>query len=98
MPSKKLPAIHPGEVLSKDFLDPLQVSQYRLATEIGVPPRRINEIIHGIRGISADTALRLEKYFGASATFWMNLQTRYELEVERDQLGSRLEREIQAFA
>ena len=98
MPSKKLPAIHPGEVLSKEFLDPLQVSQYRLATEIGVPPRRINEIIHGIRGISADTALRLEKYFGASATFWMNLQTRYELEVERDQLGSRLEREIQAFA
>ncbi|MEN9558139.1 MAG: hypothetical protein RL141_508 [Candidatus Parcubacteria bacterium] len=98
MPSTKILPIHPGEILQEEFLTPLQVSQYRLATDIGVPPRRINEIVHGVRGVSADTALRLEKYFGASAAFWMNLQARYELEVQRDHLGSRLEREILAFA
>ena len=79
--------IHPGEVLMEDFLIPLGVTQHRLAVEIAVPPRRINEIVHGKRGISADTALRLAKYFGTSERFWINLQSRYDLENERDQLG-----------
>jgi antitoxin HigA-1 len=83
--------IHPGEVLMKDFLIPLWVTQHRVAVEIAVPPRRINEIVHGKRGISADTALRLAKYFGTSERFWINLQSRYDLENQRNQLGSVLD-------
>ena len=79
--------IHPGEVLMADFLEPLGVTQHHVAVSIGVPPRRINEIVHGKRRISADTALRLAKYFGTSERFWINLQARFDLEVERDQLG-----------
>jgi addiction module HigA family antidote len=79
--------IHPGEVLFEEFLVPLGVTQHRLAVAIGVPPRRINEIVHGKRRISADTALRLSKFFGTSDRFWINLQSRYDLEVERDHLG-----------
>jgi addiction module HigA family antidote len=84
--------IHPGEVLLEDFLEPLGVTQHRLATSIGVPPRRINEIVHGKRRITADTALRLSRFFGTTDRFWLNLQTRFDLEVEKDHLGSTLER------
>ena len=84
--------IHPGEILMEEFLEPLQVSQNRLAVAIGVPPRRINEIVHGTRRITADTALRLARYFGTTDRFWLNLQTRYDLEVEKDNLGSTLDR------
>src|SRR3989440_6239452 len=98
MPRRKLPPIHPGEILLEEFLTPLGVSQYRLAKETSVPPRRINEIVRGLRSVSADTALRLSRYFGTSERFWLNLQTRYDLEVEKDKLGSRLDREVKAFA
>ena len=94
MQARKLPPVHPGEVLREEFLAPLEISQYRLAKDISVPPRRINEIVHGKRGISADTALRLSRYFGTSERFWFNLQTGYDLEVERDRLGDRLETEV----
>ena len=90
--------IHPGEVLLEDFLLPMGLSQYRLAKDVSVPPRRINEIVHGKRGISADTALRLARYFGTSDLFWLNLQTHYELEVEKDRLGTRLDVEVQPLA
>ena len=90
----KLAPVHPGEVLLEDFLKPLAVSQYRLAREVSVPPRRINEIVHGARAVSADTALRLGRYFGTSARFWLNLQAQHDLDVERDRLGDRLEREV----
>ena len=93
-----LPPIHPGEILIEEFLQPMNISQYRLAKDIGVPARRINEIVHGKRGISADTALRLSRYFGLSERFWMNLQTRYELEVEKDRLKGRLEQEVKVLA
>jgi antitoxin HigA-1 len=83
--------IHPGEVLSEEFLEPLRVTQHRLAVSIGVPPRRINEIVHGKRRISADTALRLARYFGTTDRFWLNLQTRFDLEVEKDHLGAALD-------
>jgi antitoxin HigA-1 len=83
--------IHPGEVLLEEFLEPLGVTQHRLAVSIGVPPRRINEIVHGKRRITADTALRLARYFGTSDRFWLNLQTRYDLEVEKGHLGDKLE-------
>ena len=83
--------IHPGEVLLEEFLEPLDVTQHRLAVSIGVPPRRINEIVHGKRRITADTALRLARYFGTTDRFWLNLQTRYDLEVERDRLAGALE-------
>ena len=86
-----LTPIHPGEILMEEFLEPLQVSQNRLAVAIGVPPRRINEIVHGKRRITADTALRLARYFGTTDRFWLNLQTYYDLEVEKDQLGSTLD-------
>jgi addiction module HigA family antidote len=86
--------IHPGEVLLEEFLRPLRVSQYRLAKDISVAPRRVNEIVHGKRAISADTALRLSRYFGTSDRFWLNLQTRYDLEVQRERLRDRLEREV----
>lgn len=92
--ARKLPAIHPGEILLEEFLNPLGVSQYRLAKDISVPPRRINEIVHGQRSITADTALRLARYFGTSERFWLNLQSRYDLEVEKERLGRRLEREV----
>jgi antitoxin HigA-1 len=98
MASRKLSPIHPGEVLAADFLEPLGLSQYRLAHDISVPPRRINEIVHGDRAISADTALRLARFFGTSDRFWLNLQTRYDLEVERDHLGSRLAKEVRVLA
>jgi len=84
--------IHPGEILMAEFVEPLQVSQNRLAVAIGVPPRRINEIVHGKRRVTADTALRLARYFGTTDCFWLNLQTRFDLEVEKDHLGSLLER------
>jgi addiction module HigA family antidote len=84
--------IHPGEILMEEFLEPLEVSQNRLAVAIGVPPRRINEIVHGKRRITADTALRLSRYFGTTDRFWLNLQTRYDLETEKDHLGVTLDR------
>jgi addiction module HigA family antidote len=93
-----LPPIHPGEILLEDFLTPLGISQYRLANDISVPPRRINEIVHGKRAITADTALRLSRFFGTSERFWLNLQTHYDLEAERDRLGPRLEAEVVVLA
>ena len=87
-----MPPIHPGDVLQEEYLAPLGISQYRLARAIGVPPRRINEIVHGKRGISTDTALRLARYFATSERFWLNLQSRYDIEVERDRLAAALER------
>lgn len=94
---KRIEPIHPGEILLEEFLLPLQISQYRLAKDISVPPRRINEIVHGKRTITADTALRLARYFGTSERFWLNLQVRYDLEAEKDRLGSRLDHEIRAL-
>jgi addiction module HigA family antidote len=94
MPRKRLAPIHPGDVLLEDFLRPLELSQYRLAKDLGVPPRRINEIVHGTRAITADTALRLARFFGTSDRFWLNLQVAYDLDVERERLGDRLEREV----
>ena len=87
-----LTPIHPGQVLLEDFLTPLDVTQHHVAISIGVPPRRINEIVHGKRRITADTALRLARYFGTTDRFWLNLQTRYDLEMEKDHLGTALER------
>jgi addiction module HigA family antidote len=83
--------IHPGEVLFEEFLLPMDVTQHRVAVSIGVPPRRINEIVHGKRRITADTALRLARYFGTTELFWLNLQTRYDLETEKDRLGATLQ-------
>jgi addiction module HigA family antidote len=97
MSGRKSPPIHPGELLLEEFLEPLGISQYRLAKDMSVPPRRINEIVHGTRSITADTALRLARFFGTSERFWLNLQTRYDLEVEKDRLGTRLESEVQRF-
>jgi antitoxin HigA-1 len=85
-----MPPVHPGEILLTEFLEPLGVTQYQLAKAVDVPARRINEIVHGQRRISADTALRLARYFGTSERFWMNLQARYDLEIEKDRLGSAL--------
>ncbi len=87
-----MPPVHPGEILDAEFLEPLGVTQHRLAVAVGVPPRRINEIVHGKRGISADTSLRLARFFGTSQRFWLNLQTRYDIERARDALGDELER------
>ena len=87
----KLAPIHPGEVLMEDFIEPLGITQHKVAVAIGVPPRRINEIVHGKRRITADTALRLSRYFGTTDLFWINLQNRYDLEVARDNLGSALD-------
>jgi addiction module HigA family antidote len=97
MPRRSLSPIHPGEILNEEFLAPLEVSQYGLAKAISVPPRRINEIVRGTRAITADTALRLSRYFGTSERFWLNLQGRYELEVEKEKLGKRLQREVQVL-
>lgn len=97
MTSRKLEPIHPGEVLAKDFLEAFGLSQYRVAQDISVPPRRINEIVHGKRAITADTALRLARYFGTTERFWLNLQSRYDLEMERDRLGARLNTEVRVM-
>jgi addiction module HigA family antidote len=96
--SKKFAPVHPGEILLEEFLQPMGISQYRLAKDISVHPRRINEIIHGNRSISADTALRLSRYFGVSERFWLNLQARYDLEIEKDRLEGRLENEVKVLA
>jgi len=92
---KKTAPVHPGEILLREFLEPLGITQYRVSKSISVPPRRINEIVHGLRSISADTALRLARCFGTSERFWMNLQSRYDLEVQKDRLGKRLDVEVQ---
>jgi len=94
MPRKRLAPIHPGEVLLEEFLEPLGLTQYRLAKDVSVPARRINEIVHGTRAVSADTALRLARYFGTSDRFWLNLQAAYDLDIERDRLGKRLQQEV----
>lgn len=97
MSEEKLASIHPGEVLLEEFLVELGISQYRVAKDIGVPPRRINEIVHGKRAITADTALRLSRYFGMSERFWLNLQAQYDLETQKDRLGARLEDEVRVL-
>jgi addiction module HigA family antidote len=97
MKYKKLPPIHPGEILREEFLEPMGISQYRLAKDISVPQRRINEIVHGKRSITADTALRLGRFFNMSPQFWLNLQTRYDLEITEDQLENRLDSEVHAL-
>jgi addiction module HigA family antidote len=97
MKNKKLLPI-PGEILIEEFLKPMGISQYRLAKDISVPPRRINEIVHGKRSISADTALRLGRFFGISPQFWLNLQTRFDLEVAEELLAERLEKEVQVLS
>lgn len=96
--TNKLAPVHPGEVLLEEFLLPLGISQYRLAMDLGVPPGRVGEIVHGRRSISADTALRLARRLGTSERFWMNLQTQYDLDVERDRSGDRIKEEVVAFA
>ncbi len=98
MKSKLLANITPGEILAEEFLKPKGITQYRLAKDIGVPPRRINEIVKGQRAITADTALRLGRYFGMSAEFWLNLQTHYDLEQEQERLAKRLDKEVKALA
>jgi antitoxin HigA-1 len=92
--AKTMKPIHPGEILSEEFLKPLGVSQYKLAKDINVPARRINEIVHGTRSVTADTALRLSRYFGLSERFWLNLQARYDLEAEKEKLMGRIEEEV----
>jgi addiction module HigA family antidote len=94
---KRLAPIHPGEILLREFLEPLGLTQYRVAKSLKVPARRINEIVHGARAISADTALRLARFFGTSDRFWLNLQATYDLDVERDRLGDRLQRDVPVF-
>ncbi len=98
MARRKPAPIHPGEILLEEFLTPLGISQYRLAKDISVPPRRINEIVRGQRAITADTALRLARFFRTTDRFWLNLQIRYDLEVEKDRLGDRLDREVTTLA
>ena len=95
---EKLSPIHPGEILLEEFLKPMNISQYRLAKDISVPPRRINEIVHGLRSITPDTDLRLSRYFGLSERFWINMQTRYDLEVQKDRLQDRLDKEVHIYA
>ena len=97
MISKKIQPIHPGEILMEEFLKPLNISQYKLAKDINVPARRINEIIHGTRGVTADTALRFAKFFGTTAQFWLNLQSHYELEVQEEILADRLDHEVKSY-
>lgn len=97
MIEKKLPPIHPGEILIEEFLKPMSISQYRLAKDISVPPRRINEIIKGQRAISVDTGLRLGRFFSMSPQFWLNLQTRYDLEKKEDLLSNRLDKEVSVY-
>jgi addiction module HigA family antidote len=95
--AKKLAPVHPGEILLEDFLKPLEISQYRLAKSLSVPPRRINEIVLGKRAVTADTALRLARFFGTSDRFWLNLQAAYDLDVERDRLAGRLAKEVEVL-
>ena len=97
MATKRIMPIHPGEILLEEFLEPLGISQYRLAKDISVPARRINEIVHGKRSITADTALRLSRYFSLSDRFWLNLQARYDLELEKDKLEGRIEAEVKVL-
>jgi addiction module HigA family antidote len=97
MASHKIVNIHPGEILQEEFMTPLHLSQYRAAKDMCVPPRRINEIVHGKRAVTADTALRLSKYLGTTAQFWLNLQSHYDLENERDRSLSRIEHEVHRF-
>ena len=97
MKTKKLEPIHPGEILMEEFLGPMELSQNRLANDIGVPPRRINEIIHGKRRVTADTALRLAHYFKMSPQFWLGLQMDYDLDIEEDRLASRLDKEVGVY-
>jgi addiction module HigA family antidote len=97
MSARKMTPVHPGEILLEEFLKPLGTSQYRLCKDISVTPRRINEIVHRKRSITADTALRLVRYFGFSERFWLNLQSRYDLEVGKDKVDARLEREIRVL-
>lgn len=94
----KLKPVHPGEVLLEDFLKPMGLSQYRLAKDTGLLPRRINEIVHCNRSVTAETALRLAKFFGTSVELWMGLQADYDVEVARKNLGKRLEKEVVAYA
>lgn len=98
MAGKKLPPVHPGEILLEEYLNPMGISQYRLAKEISVPARRINEVVHGNRSITADTALRLARFFGTTELFWVNLQTRYNFEVEKDKLADRLDQEVSIYS
>lgn len=98
MSTKKMSPIHPGEILLEEFLKPMGLSQYRIALDINVSPRRINEIVHCKRSISADTALRLGRYFDMSPQFWINLQAHYDLEVEIDKLGDKLESEVKVYS
>jgi len=98
MADTRLTPIHPGEILLNEFLTPMGISQYRLARDINVDPRRINAIVLGQRAISADTALRLARYFGTSERFWLNLQMRYDLEMQKDELGDRLDQEVKSRA
>ena len=97
MNKKKLDPIHPGEILLEEFLKPMGISQYRLAKDISVPARRINEIVHGKRAISADTALRLSRYFGMSERFWLNLQTQYDIDVQKDKLDEQFKQEVKVL-
>jgi addiction module HigA family antidote len=96
--ANKLPPIHPGEILLEEFLEPMGISQYRLAKDISVLPRRINEIVLGKRAITPDTALRLSLFFGLSERFWINLQSRYDIEIEKDKLENRLKKEVRVYA
>ena len=96
--ANKLPPIHPGEILLEEFLEPMGISQYRLAKDISVPPRRINEIVLGKRAITPDTALRLSLFFSLSERFWINLQSRYDIEIEKDKLENRLKKEVHIYA
>ncbi len=98
MSLRKIHPIHPGEILKEEFLDPMGLSQYRLAKDISVPPRRINEIVHGKRSITADTALRLGRYFNMTPQFWTNLQAHYDLEIESDNLGEKLKKEVKVYS
>ena len=97
MSKKKLDPIHPGEILLEEFLKPMGISQYRLAKDISVPARRINEIVHGKRAISADTALRLSRYFGMSEKFWLNLQTQYDIDVQKDKIDEQFKQEVKVL-
>ena len=98
MDKREFPPIHPGEILLEDFLKPMNLSQYSVARSLGVPPRRINEIVHGKRAITADTALRLGRFFNMEAQFWMNLQSRYDLEVTKERLLDRLDKEVSVYS
>ena len=98
MDKREFPPIHPGEILLEDFLKPMNLSQYSVARSLGVPPRRINEIVHGKRAITADTALRLGRFFDMEAQFWMNLQTRYDLEIAKEKLSDKLDREVSVYS